>query len=155
MRPAIRAAGAADLDAVTALDATCFGAAAWSPAAWAHEFSRIGVDRIVLIADEGAVVGYAVVLVPPAREDSVDLLRIAVDPLERRTGIGSQLLTSALAAVAGRAILLEVAASNEGARRLYVAQGFAQLSRRPRYYPGGEDAVIMQRPAAGETEEHE
>ena len=97
----------------------------------------------MLVADDGAVVGYVVLLVPPAAEDPVDLLRIAVAPTERRTGIGAQLLTAALASVVDRAVLLEVAEGNKNALALYRAAGFVEISRRRGYYAGGEDAVVM------------
>jgi ribosomal-protein-alanine N-acetyltransferase len=142
--PEIRPAGLADLQAVVELDQGCFASEAWSPALWADEFGRIGQDRVVLVADDGAVVGYVVLLAPPAAEDPVDLLRIAVRPAERRTGIGGQLLTAALASVAGRTMLLEVADGNKNASALYAGAGFVQISRRRGYYPGGEDALIMQ-----------
>ncbi|MDX6238106.1 MAG: [ribosomal protein S18]-alanine N-acetyltransferase [Kribbellaceae bacterium] len=140
----IRLAGLADLPAVLELDQVCFGSEAWGPASWADEFGRIGQDRVVLVADEGAVVGYAALLVPTAAEDPVDLLRIAVTPAERRTGIGGRLLTAALASAAGRTMLLEVADSNKNAWALYAGAGFVEISRRHGYYPGGEDALIMQ-----------
>lgn len=143
MRPAIRPAVRADLGAVVALDAVCFGAEAWSRASWVDEFDRVGLDRLVLVADEGAVVGFVVLRVPPAAEDPVDLTRIAVVPAGRRTGIGGQLTTAALAAVPGRSILLEVAEGNEYARRLYAAHGFVEISRRRGYYPGPQDALIL------------
>lgn len=143
MRPAIRPTVRADLDAVVALDAECFGAEAWSRASWVDEFDRVGLDRLVLVADEGAVVGFVVLRVPPAAEDPVDLTRIAVVPAGRRTGIGGQLTTAALAAVPGRSILLEVAEGNEYARRLYAAHGFVEISRRRGYYPGPQDALIL------------
>jgi ribosomal protein S18 acetylase RimI-like enzyme len=145
VRPAIRPAVAADLESVVSLDAVCFGSSsgAWSAASWADEFSRS--DRVVLVADEGAVVGYVVLLVPSFAEDPVDLLRIAVTPAERRTGIASQLMTAALSVCAGRDILLEVAAGNEAAVKLYQGYGFGEISRRAGYYAGGEDAVIMRR----------
>lgn len=98
---------------------------------------------MILVADEGAVAGYAVLLVPPVVVDVVELLRIAVAPEERRTGIGGQLMTAALARCAGRTVLLEVAAGNESAIGLYGGFGFGQISRRRGYYAGGEDAVIM------------
>lgn len=128
---------------MVALDAECFGAEAWSRASWVDEFDRVGVDRLVLVADEGAVVGFVVLRVPPAAEDPVDLTRIAVVPAGRRTGIGGQLTTAALAAVRGRTILLEVAEGNEYARRLYAAHGFVEISRRRGYYPGPQDALIL------------
>ena len=65
----------------------------------AAEFDRLAEDRVILVADEGEVVGYVVLLVPAVAVDLVDLLRIAVAPAERRTGIGGQLMTAALHAV--------------------------------------------------------
>ena len=119
------------------------GATPWSAAAWGEEFARLVTDRVILVADEGDVVGYVVLLTPSVVEDPVDLLRIAVAPAERRTGIGRQLMTAALARCAGRTVLLEVAASNESAAELYRGFGFTEISRRRGYYAGGEDAVIM------------
>jgi [ribosomal protein S18]-alanine N-acetyltransferase len=126
------------------LDKVCFGDSAWSAAAWTGEFARLDTDRAVLVADEGTQVGYVVLLVPPDVADPVDLLRIAVSPAERRTGIGGQLMTAALRRCTGRTVLLEVAAGNESAAALYRGYGFEEISRRRGYYAGGEDAVIMQ-----------
>ena len=111
--------------------------------AWATEFDRLAEDRVILVADEGSVVGYVVLLVPPVELDVVELLRIAVTPAERRSGIGGQLMTAALARCVGRTVLLEVAAGNESGVELYGGYGFAEISRRRGYYAGGEDAVIM------------
>ncbi|MER7248311.1 GNAT family N-acetyltransferase [Kribbella sp. NPDC000426] len=143
MRPAIRAARADDQPALVALDELCFGAEAWSTVGWSDEFERLSENRVILVADEGAVVGYAVLLVPPVALDVVEVLRIAVAPDERRTGIGGQLMTAALERCAGRTVLLEVALSNESARGLYASFGFEEISRRRGYYGDGEDAVIM------------
>ncbi|GAA3142240.1 ribosomal-protein-alanine N-acetyltransferase [Kribbella aluminosa] len=144
MRPAVRAAVADDLPALVALDEVCFGSGAWGEVAWADEFERLSEDRVVLVADEDSVVaGYVVLLLPPVVEDVVEVLRIAVAPAERRTGVGGQLLTIALGRCAGRTVLLEVAAGNESAIGLYAGFGFEEISRRRGYYAGGEDAVIM------------
>ena len=151
MRPKIRPAVAAELAAVAALDQLCFADEGWSAAAWGEEFARLETDRVILVADEGAVVGYAVLLVPASVEDPVDLLRIAVAPAERRTGIGRQLMDAALGRCAGRTVLLEVAESNESAAELYRGFGFTEISRRRGYYAGGEDAVIMR----WQQEDHE
>jgi ribosomal-protein-alanine N-acetyltransferase len=143
VRPAIRAAVTDDLPALVALDELSFGSSAWTMVAWTDEFERLAEDRVILVADEGAVVGYVVLLLPPVALDVVEVLRIAVTPAERGTGIGGQLMTAALARCAGRTVLLEVAASNESAVGLYRGFGFEQISRRRGYYGGGEDAVIM------------
>jgi ribosomal-protein-alanine N-acetyltransferase len=143
VRPRIRLAAPDDLEDLVVLDGVCFGSSAWAEPSWQAEFDRLADDRVVLVADEGAAVGYVVLLVPAAAEDPVDLLRIAVAPAERRTGIGGQLMTAALARCAGRTVLLEVAAGNKSAWALYRGFGFEEISRRRGYYAGGEDAVIM------------
>jgi ribosomal-protein-alanine N-acetyltransferase len=143
MRPNIRPAESVDLVALTTLDQLCFSDESWSAAAWTDEFARLSTDRVILVADEGEVVGYVVLLVPGSAEDPVDLLRIAVAPAERRTGIGRQLMSAALQRCAGRTVLLEVAESNKSAAELYRGFGFTEISRRRGYYAGGEDAVIM------------
>nr|WP_238356921.1 GNAT family N-acetyltransferase [Kribbella italica] len=99
-------------------------------------------------AGPGSMLGFVVLLVPAAAEDPVDLLRIAVDPAYRRTGLGRRLLTAALEHHPTRTVLLEVAAGNKAAIGLYRGFGFREISRRRGYYAAGEDAVIMQR--AGE-----
>ena len=40
-------------------------------------------------------------------------------------------------------MLLEVAADNDAAQALYASAGFVEIARRPGYYPGGRDAVVM------------
>ena len=43
-------------------------------------------------------------------------------------------------------MFLEVRPTNEAATALYLAAGFTQVGRRPRYYPAGdgrEDALVM------------
>ena len=98
---------------------------------------------MVLVADEGAVVGYVVLLVTAGAEDPVDLLRIAVAPAERRTGIGGQLLTRRpWTPCAGRTVLLEVAEGNKyAATRCTPGLGFVRDQPAARVLPGGEDAV--------------
>jgi len=143
VRPSIRPARADDLPALAALDEVCFGPEAWSTVGWTDEFERLSEDRVILVADEGAPAGYVVLLVPPVTDDVAEVLRIAVAPERRRTGIARQLMTAALDRCAGHTVLLEVAVSNESARMLYEDFGFAEISRRRGYYAGGEDAVIM------------
>lgn len=75
------------------------------------------------------------------------LFEIAVAPDRRRQGIARALLQHAVGAVwdGEGPFLLEVRASSEGAQALYREQGFAEIGRRPGYYPpDGEAAVLMQ-----------
>jgi len=107
-------------------------------------------DGVLLIARDGAsdgqLCGFA-----SARllGDEAHVVRLAVDPDRRRQGIGRGLLDGLIAwthGVHAVALLLEVRASNEGALGLYAAAGFQVEGRRPRYYPDGEDALLLRRP---------
>jgi ribosomal-protein-alanine N-acetyltransferase len=81
--------------------------------------------------------------------DEAEILTLAVLPAQRRRGIGGTLLTAGMREAAWRgasALFLEVAASNQDARGLYQAAGFAEIGRRPRYYANGADALVMRAP---------
>lgn len=83
-----------------------------------------------------------------AAAGEAEVLTILVLPPYRRTGLGSELLRAALeqakAAGAGT-MFLEVAADNANGKALYAAHGFTQVGRRPRYYHGEIDALVMSR----------
>ncbi len=70
--------------------------------------------------------------------DEAELLLLAVDPAERRRGIGGALLRAVIAdarAVGVAKLHLEVRAGND-AVALYAAAGFAQIGERRGYYRG-------------------
>lgn len=72
-----------------------------------------------------------------------EILNLAVDPAERRTGIARRLLEDALGS-AHSAWFLEVRASNAAAIRLYESLGFQRTgSRKNYYYEPAEDAIVM------------
>jgi [ribosomal protein S18]-alanine N-acetyltransferase len=81
----------------------------------------------------------------------VEILSLGVVPESRRQGAGRALLEAVIAEAGRRrscSVVLEVAAENASARRLYAAVGFAQAGRRPRYYRrtgGTADALILRR----------
>lgn len=80
--------------------------------------------------------------------EELRLMNLAVQASMRRRGIGRALVTEAirqgLTHTATRAVL-EVRASNESARSLYLLMGFTEIGRRPRYYSNpDEDAVLME-----------
>ena len=77
-----------------------------------------------------------------------EILRIAVLPTYRRQGIGEQVLARMLARLQSQGVekvFLEVRASNVAAQGLYGKMGFVVIGKRKGYYPGGEDAVIMEK----------
>lgn len=80
--------------------------------------------------------------------DELHVLNVATAIVARRRGIGSLLVSEALAyakANGVRLVLLEVRRSNEPAIRLYEKHGFVVTNVRERYYSDNdEDALEMQ-----------
>jgi [ribosomal protein S18]-alanine N-acetyltransferase len=75
-----------------------------------------------------------------------ELLRLAVDPVERRQGLGQALVEAGLERLrkAGgiEVCHLEVRVDNHPAIAVYEALGFAPTGRRRGYYRDGTDALI-------------
>ena len=116
----------------------------WSRSLFADELATARNDRHWLVATmAGAVVGYGGLLFVA---DEAHIMNLAVDPVRQRQGIASRLVANLLLAAGDRgsiAATLEVRASNRQAKGLYRRFGFVESGHRPRYYPDGEDAVIM------------
>lgn len=84
--------------------------------------------------------------------DELNVLLVTVAPARRRGGGGSALVGAALGRARREglvAVHLEVRASNEPALALYRRHDFLAVGRRPRYYEGREDAVLMSLVLAG------
>ncbi len=97
----------------------------------------------------GDIIAYGVLLVAAGE---AHLLNLSVARDWQRRGVGRSLLGHFIRVArqcGAREMLLEVRPSNESARRLYAAAGFAQLGVRPHYYPavgGREPAIVMSLP---------
>lgn len=70
-----------------------------------------------------------------------DIITIAVREDFRRSGVGSKLLKSLLEAKTE--LFLEVRESNVNAISFYKKHGFSSVGVRKKYYPDGENAIIM------------
>ena len=71
---------------------------------------------------------------------------MAVDPSFQRRGIAHELMDHCMdvaRALGCTTASLEVRISNEAAQQLYASYGFVVAGRKARYYPDGEDALIM------------
>jgi ribosomal-protein-alanine N-acetyltransferase len=130
----LRPARLADLAAIDAIQAASPEAVHWNPADYLKHDCRV-------CELNSCVAGFLVSReVAPGESE---ILNIAVDPAERRTGIARRLLTDALARVKGT-WFLEVRASNAAAIRLYESAGFTRAGDRPNYYYAPpEDAIVM------------
>ncbi|WP_405091190.1 ribosomal protein S18-alanine N-acetyltransferase [Micromonospora sp. NBC_01392] len=134
------------VDEVLPIEADLFGAEQWSPGMFWNELAN-GHFYLVAIDDDGAVAGYAGLAAAPPDEAWVQ--NIAVRRDAQRRGVGRLLLEALLAEAARRGIrstLLEVAADNAPAQRLYATYGFEPIGVRRGYYqPSNTDALVMQR----------
>lgn len=124
-----------------------FGTEAWSADAYREEIADVRSRHYLAAVDgEGELLAWAGVRVVG---DSAEVLTVGVIPAARRRGIGRRLLRALLteaSARGAREAFLEVRVDNLAARRLYAADGFAQVGRRRGYYDAGRvDAVVMRK----------
>jgi len=126
----IRPARPEDRAAIAAVQRVSPEASQWDPE---------GFD--VTVAElAGRVVGF---LVTRAVADEVEILNLAVDPANRRSGVARALLRPVLEAAPG-SVFLEVRESNTAALRLYQTLRFQEVSRRRGYYEApSEDSIVM------------
>jgi ribosomal-protein-alanine N-acetyltransferase len=139
----VSSAERADISEIAALAAASFSHP-WQAGSFEQE---LGLDEARLwVAREGAErIGY---LAARRIADEVHVLSIAVDPPWRGRGVARALLDTLLreeTARGARSALLEVRSSDLLARAFYANAGFVAVGRRPRYYPDGDDAVLMTR----------
>ena len=99
--------------------------------------------RLYSARAHGGVAGY---LLAWLVADELEIHDVATSPDFRRRGVARGLVSAALSAAAAdgaRTAHLEVRETNEPARKLYEAHGFAPVGRRRGYYADGEDAILM------------
>lgn len=134
-----------DIPALAALERICFSDP-WSENAFFAELGSPRARFMVAQDSAGLVLGYLglhYVL------DEGYIANIAVDPLYRRRGIASALLSDAESFARRESLsflTLEVRQSNLGAQELYRRHGFSPAGLRKSYYQNPrEDAVLMTR----------
>jgi len=132
-----------DIPSVVELEVQLFPTDSWSTEQFWEELAQPTRWYVVAQDELGRVVGYAglFLLAPQA-----DVQTIGVAPQMQGRGVGRLLLQALVghSRQAGcRRLLLEVRAGNTAAITVYRAAGFTQLSRRSRYYPDGEDAIVL------------
>jgi ribosomal-protein-alanine N-acetyltransferase len=149
----VRRAGTGEAGGLSRLAAQAF-AGGWSTGSLAAELRR--PDSLALVLEPAAEAGGepAGFLLARRGVGELHLLLVAVSPAQRRRRGGSALLAEALddARRTGLdAVHLEVRAGNETALAFYRRHGFLAVGRRPRYYEGREDAILMTRSLAPES----
>lgn len=156
----LRDATAEDLDAIMAIEERSFPTDAWSRETMASELAGPH-GRYLVDEHDDVIIGYGGVRALQGGADA-DIQTIALLAEYRGEGRGRALLRALLAAAAergAREVFLEVRADNPVAEALYLAEGFVEIARRPRYYqPDDVDAIVMRlelrrHPASQDTAE--
>jgi len=135
VRIQIRRGEVADLDQITAIQATAPEASQWQTPDY------LTFDCQVATLD-GQIAGFVVSRTVGDRER--EILNVAVRPDLRRLHIATGLLRAEMARWPG-AHFLEVRESNAGARQLYERLGFEAVGSRPGYYENPPEAGIVMR----------
>ena len=132
-----------DLDTIAALERECFSDP-WNRRMLAESFLSDNFFG-VLIEEEGVIVAYGGMSIAV---DEAEIELVAVNEMYRRCGRGRKIVDDLLEIAKKRGVkrvFLEVRVSNAVAQRLYLQCGFVGLYCRSRYYPDGEDAIVMKK----------
>lgn len=138
----VRAATAADLDALVALELRAFSGDRMSRAQYRRHLASAGAAVLVAEAPGEELLGSALVFFRSG-STLARLYSIASAPAARGRGIGTQLLAAAEDAAHGRgcrALRLEVRVDNAAAIALYERAGYRRIGRYADYYEDGADA---------------
>ncbi len=120
--------------------------APWTEGMFRQEVEEKWLSRSFVALVEGRVAGYVVAWM---LRSEMHILNLAIAAPDRRQGLARRLLDHVLGIAESEScqlVTLEVRVSNEPARRLYMAMGFAPVGIRRRYYhDNDEDALVMTR----------
>ena len=131
-----------DILKISQLEKEIFTQEAWSYKTIATTF-KLSTFIGVLCEDEGEIAGYGEVTVA---SDTADIGNIAVAENYRCGGIGTAILQKLCERAKERGaerVFLEVRVSNAQAMKMYLKCGFVGAYARIKYYPDGEDCLVM------------
>ena len=135
----------ADLPTVMVLEEELFAPDTWTEWMYRDELDHPDTRHYLVAVDGDAVLGYAGLI---AYADEAHIATIGVTGARQHEGIGALLLDALLAEAdqQRKPVLLEVRADDQATQAFYRRRGFAEIGRRPNYYPlSGKDAVVMLR----------
>lgn len=138
----IKKTSSEDYEVLAKLEQECFPTETWN---LDQIKSHHKTQNSLLYFKEGEslkAIGYLIYM---ENSYEIEILRIGVVANFRRKGIASQLLGFLEALKKDREILLEVKSENSSAIELYKKKGFINFAVRKRYYPDGNDAILMKK----------
>lgn len=113
----------------------------WDLEDYESELSLEMSERLTLVDDGGKIQAFVFYRVSM---DEAWIMHLAAR--EKNKGWGTRILRELLEKLAARKITrigLEVRATNAAARKLYDKFAFHEIGQRARYYPNGEDAIVL------------
>lgn len=116
----------------------------WTPGR-VHKAIRDSSTNVAVVRERGEVLGFGIMRYG---EQKAHLTLLAVEPAERKRGIGAVLLSwlEKSAVIAGlERVQLEARADNPAAIAFYLEQGFEKTGSAPGYYRGVVDAVRLEK----------
>ena len=137
--------GDRDVNDITRMEAAAFGIKSWGADGVRETLAASRVECFLGGADRAAPTGF---LIWRCAGDEAEILTLGVHPDARRRGVAHALVAVFLESARENDVasaFLEVDCGNQRAICLYEAHGFLEIARRPEYYRGGGDAIVMQR----------
>ena len=135
----VRIATAVDASLLAWLDQDCPFSAHWDVAGWQQELANPAC-RVWCCEINGKMIGFMALR---GAADQYEITNLAVEADMRRQGVGTQLVSHALAQLPGGDVTLEVSVKNMPAISLYEKCGFVCRGVRKQFYKDGSDAWIM------------
>jgi ribosomal-protein-alanine N-acetyltransferase len=133
-----------DIDVVDPLEQELFPLDPWSIDQWWRELAQLH-NHYFVVESAGELCGYAGLSISGS---DADIQTIAIADSFQGKGIGRKLLNQLVARSREFGVtylFLEVRSDNTSALSMYSSFGFAEISKRAKYYPDGTDAVILRR----------
>lgn len=131
-----------DILRISKIEKECFPREPWSFGMLASSFGNENFSGVVA-EDGGEIIGYGGFT---AAQDTADIDNIAVAEDFRGSGVATAVLSELFKKAKQRGVeklFLEVRVSNYAAMSLYLKCGFKGVYARSRYYPDGEDCLVM------------
>ena len=132
----------ADVDKIDCLQSRFF------PDGWSKcgliDGINIGNLKGVVCYEDNTLIAFATY---SSTVDFAELLDILVEPSFRQKGVASKMLNCILEEIQGQSpkMFLEVREGNAPAVNFYKKLGFTTISIRKKYYPDGENALVMEK----------
>jgi ribosomal-protein-alanine N-acetyltransferase len=136
-------AGLRDLNAIRELERLSFPLDAWPLIEMIGVLSLPSMERWKAV-QRGQLVGFVAADIRK-RQGIAWIATIAVHPDYRGRGIGEALMAKVESLVGMPRMRLSARRSNAPAITLYEKRGYSRVDIWPRYYSGGEDAIVMEK----------